>query len=477
MVTRKRDTAGRPTVGCFCYGAEREDKGQMHEARAGAVRGSCPSVHRPFAAADGGLARIRLPGGALTAGQAAAIAEAAERHGGGTVEITSRANLQLRGVAGGRTAPLGRALAASGLLAPSVAAEDHRNVMASPTAGFDRAELLDVSPHIGEIVDRISAAGDLGPLSAKFGVLVDGGGEVGLRGRTQDLGLIALAVPAGPVRLAVRFGLFLAEPLPRQPSFVDELVLVPPEVASDVVVAAMELCAASGRMSELTGRLGRRRVLELLEAWLGTRFERLPGPDALPWPARVRLPPLGSRPERRRGRAYVDAVPALGRLDAAALAGLAGAASEHGDGRLRLTPWRTVLVPGVPEPAMPVLAARLGELGLCCDPDDPVGSVVACAGSRGCTAGRADTQADGARLIELLREARGAAGTVHLSGCAKGCAGVRAGDVTLVGTEAGRYDVFVQGEDVPGFGRLVASEQGADAALRGAADLAGGSEP
>jgi precorrin-3B synthase len=444
----------------------------MQEARAGAVRGSCPSVHRPFAAADGGLVRVRVPGGALTAGQASAVAAAARRHGSGVVEITSRANLQLRGVREGGDVRLARAAADTGLTAPSAAAEDHRNVMASPAAGFDRAELFDVTPLVEELVGRIGGAGGLGGLSAKFGVLIEGGGEVGLRGRTQDLALLAVAVPQGGAKIQVRLALRLAEPVPRQPSFVDELVLVPVEGAADVVVAAMQLCAGAGRMAGLVEALGRRQVAAEIEARAGLRFERVCGSDALPWPALARRPPLGVRPERRRERVYVDAVPKLGRLDAGSLAGLAEVAGELGDGRLRLTPWRSVLVPGVAEGALAHVRARLRELELCCDPEDPVGSVVACAGGRGCTAGLTDTQADGVRLLELLREAGGAAGTVHLSGCGKGCAGVRAGDVTLVGTETGGYDLFVRGEDGPeGFGRRAAEDLAPDVAMRSAVEL------
>ena len=423
---------------------------------------SCPSVHRPFAAADGGLARVRVPGGALTVEQASVVAGAARRHGSGVIEITSRANLQLRGVSEGTR--LGPQLADAGLLAPTAAAEDHSNVMASPTAGFDRSELLDVTPLVGEIVRRVGVA-ELDGLSPKFGVLVDGGGEVGLRGRAQDAGLIAVGVDGG-----VRFALRLAEPIPHQPQSAGELVLVPPELAADTVLAAMRLCASSGRMDALVERLGRPHVVDDLEGRVGARFGRVAGTDALPWPAPRRCSPLGVQPERRRDRVYFDVAPPLGRLDADALAGLAGVASEHGDGRLRLTPWRTVLVPGVPQDGVARLRARLDDLGLSCDPGDPVGSVVACAGSRGCTAGLADTQADGLHLLDVLREAGGASGTVHLSGCAKGCAGVRVGDVTLVGTGTG-YDVFVRSEDEPGFGRRVHEGLTSEAALRSAAEL------
>ncbi|MDR3101342.1 MAG: precorrin-3B synthase, partial [Paraburkholderia sp.] len=59
-------------------------------APAMARRSACPGLVRVVAARDGGLCRIRLAGGALTAAQARAIAQAARAHAGGTLELTSR---------------------------------------------------------------------------------------------------------------------------------------------------------------------------------------------------------------------------------------------------------------------------------------------------------------------------------------------------------------------------------------------------
>jgi len=59
----------------------------------------CPGVLRLAEAADGYLARIRLPGGLIGAGQLRALARLADELGDGRVELTSRGNVQLRGLA------------------------------------------------------------------------------------------------------------------------------------------------------------------------------------------------------------------------------------------------------------------------------------------------------------------------------------------------------------------------------------------
>ncbi|MDI9653445.1 precorrin-3B synthase, partial [Burkholderia cenocepacia] len=76
---------------------------------------ACPGLVRVVAAADGGLCRIKLPGGRLDARQARAIAAAARRYGSGAIDATNRANLQLRGIRDGATDALTHALLDAGL--------------------------------------------------------------------------------------------------------------------------------------------------------------------------------------------------------------------------------------------------------------------------------------------------------------------------------------------------------------------------
>jgi precorrin-3B synthase len=150
--------------------------------------------------------------------------------------------------------------------------------------------------------------------------------------------------------------------------------------------------------------------------------------------------PIGVHRSRREGDVFVGAAPVLGRLDAAALDALGDLADRYGDGTVRLTPWRSVLVPGVQADRGPALLAELAGLGLVTDPADPALSVVACVGSAGCAAGLADTLADARSLIADLRRAgTSASPSIHVSGCAKRCASRATYDVTLVAVGPGRY--------------------------------------
>lgn len=76
---------------------------------------ACPGLVRVVAAADGGLCRIKLPGGRFDAARARAIAAVARTHGSGVIEATNRANLQVRGIRDGEADALSHALIAAGL--------------------------------------------------------------------------------------------------------------------------------------------------------------------------------------------------------------------------------------------------------------------------------------------------------------------------------------------------------------------------
>ncbi len=84
------------------------------------------------------MVRLRLVGGRVSARSLRALVEVADRYGDGRVHVTSRANLQVRGLPGvdGQLAPEAlAALEATGLL-PTRTHELIRNLMVSPATGL-----------------------------------------------------------------------------------------------------------------------------------------------------------------------------------------------------------------------------------------------------------------------------------------------------------------------------------------------------
>ncbi|MBV8698862.1 MAG: precorrin-3B synthase, partial [Bradyrhizobium sp.] len=97
-----------------------------------AVKGWCPGAWRPMQSGDGLIVRIRPHGGRLSSAQALGLAELSERFGNGLIDLTSRANLQLRGIGDGGHAPLLQGLAELDLLDADAAAESRRNMIVAP---------------------------------------------------------------------------------------------------------------------------------------------------------------------------------------------------------------------------------------------------------------------------------------------------------------------------------------------------------
>lgn len=388
------------------------------EHEAGPARGACPSVHAPFLELDGALVRIRLPGGWLTARAARTLAGLAAEVGAGPFELTNRANLQLRGLPDGAVPVVRDALVTAGIVPADAGADERRNVLASPTAGVDADELVDTRPLVSAVADRLVSTRCSG-LSPKFGVLFDGGGAVHVRGRKHDVAFGALRGADGAVRYEVRF----AEPLPlaHRP---DEMVsTVEPERVLEVVDAAI----AGWRTS--------------------SALERRSGSDlAVPTRA-ASVSAVGVQPQKQPGRVWVGAVPLLGRLDVEMLTGLADLATRAGDGELRITPWRAVVLTGVAEVDAAVVVGACERLGFVCDAAHPANVVVACAGARGCAAGFVDTQADARSIVDRLVAVPVSQRpqSIHVSGCDKGCARPQPAELSLVGGPVdGAYDVYIE---------------------------------
>src|SRR3954454_25070591 len=77
---------------------------------------ACPGALQTHAAADGALARVRVPGGVLSAAQLRVLSAAARDLGNGRLELTSRGNVQLRGLRADEIPALGDRLPPAGPL-------------------------------------------------------------------------------------------------------------------------------------------------------------------------------------------------------------------------------------------------------------------------------------------------------------------------------------------------------------------------
>nr|WP_283107483.1 precorrin-3B synthase [Pseudomonas entomophila] len=403
---------------------------------------ACPGLWRIVAARDGGICRIKLPGGLLLAEQADAVADAAERFADGVIEATNRANLQIRGI-GDDHRGLVEHLLGAGLGSRDAAGDDVRNLMLSPLAGLDPTMLFDTRPLAGQILDLLESTPRFHQLSAKFAVQLDGGESLAMLEHPHDLWLSALQCEG---RVWLRFG--LASSL----SNGQVLGAVPVEQGLALVRAVLErfldlATPEQARMRQLLQACPVEHFLDGLDIQRGTTQLASRRPTASsPW--------LGVLPQRQG--VALGVAPPLGRLTPAMLRGAARIARQWGDGRLRLTPWQSLVVTCVNPAHVESAQARLTALGLLCHADHPLARVVACTGSSGCAKAQADTKADAVTLAGLLHH--GAPGSVHLSACPRSCAMAHTATATLLARAPGRYDLYLRDARLPGFGKLRAAD-------------------
>lgn len=356
---------------------------------------ACPGALQTHTAADGELARIRLPGGVMSADQMETVALAAIDYAASTLELTSRGNIQIRGVRD--TASVAELLTASGLL-PSASHERVRNIVASPLAGRNGG-LCDTS----ELVTGLDSALQRDPLLAQlpgrflFGI-DDGRGDIS--GLGADVGLHALDASTAALLLGGR----------------DTGVRI------DVADAIDELVDVATRFIEIRGKSWRVTELGDPTALLGSRTPTTsPGTT---WPAQTR-PPVGWI-EQDDGRITLGAAVPLGVLDAEVARYLAAVGAP-----LAVTPWRSVLIfdldEGVADAALRVLA----PLGLVFDENSAWLSLSACTGSPGCVHSLADVRADAAAALDPHVTTHR-----HFVGCDRAC-GSPAHGAVLVATGDG----------------------------------------
>lgn len=149
-------------------------------------------------AQDAFMLRCRIPAGELTAAQLIGLAGIADEWGNGSADITTRSNIQIRGLAPRHIIKVLMRLQEIGLTARGAGVDNIRNITASPAAGLDPAELIDTRPLAKALHHYILNHRDLYGLPRKFNVAFDGGGAVSVLADTNDLGFRAVAIRPYP---------------------------------------------------------------------------------------------------------------------------------------------------------------------------------------------------------------------------------------------------------------------------------------
>jgi ferredoxin-nitrite reductase len=402
----------------------------------------CPDIYHPAVARDGLLTRLRIPGGVLTTAQCVAIEQLLTATGLDYLQVTNRANLQLRALTEDIDQELLTTLTDCGLAASDRAVDGIRNIMLSPTAGIDSQELVDVRSLANAWQEYLTDHPELGILSTKFSVGFDGGGSVEIVDRPNDITL--LAVSDREFELYLGMGVRGSAPLP-----------VGVRLGLGECIPMLAAISQSYRQGiEILGRNARRkpRLRDVINHWGLTGFSEIVqrefmGSSHFIFKNLDREGDLvredgnyhlGIHRQSQPDRSYLGVVLPLGRWHLAQVKGLAEIADRYGSGTIRLTPWQNLILPDVKAADLATVQLLITDLGLIHTANHPSSLLRACAGSTGCQFGATDTQRDAIDLstylaasFELDRPLN-----IHFSGCDKSCAQHDRADITLWGVEA-----------------------------------------
>lgn len=335
---------------------------------------------------DGLLVRVRPNAAIVTPKQAIGLASISSEYGNGLIDLTSRANLQIRGVSDSDLASVWSRLADLDLLDRDHNTAAEHNIIVGPfwTSG-------DQTPVIAKRLEAALKHLALG-LPAKFGFAVDCGTERYLSETPADIRIERCSAGGLIVRAdGADYG---------RPCGLDDVA----ELAADVAKWIAQ--SASGRMSKLLAS--------------GVVLPAELGGGAVPV-AQASIPQPGY---------YASGILvglAFGQLTSAALNTLAAFGSD-----LRITPWRMIYI----DRAVSLQADDHFILSA----NDVLSRVQACIGAPKCLQAHAATRPLARKVAEYAPSHQ----VIHVSGCHKGCAYPRPAALTIVATNTG-FDVVKDG--------------------------------
>ncbi len=411
---------------------------------------------------DAFMARLRIPGGVVTTFQLRELARVAQELTSGYVQITTRANFQMRLIQPKDAPEFLRRIQSVGLHTRGAGADNIRNLTVNPTAGIDPVELIDTLPFVRDLAQIILNDRSFYDLPRKFNIAYDGGGLIGSVEDTNDIGV--KAVKLGD---EILFRIALGGATGHKAFARDFGVVVPPNEINKVVVAVLRVYIERGcrtdrkkaRLKHLLEKMSFDEYLAAVEKKLGKPLRRAPyDVAAMRW-ASQELPHshVGDFPQKQRGLNYVGAICPVGQLTPKQMLRLADLAESYGRGEIRLTVWQNFIIPNVPDAFVATLKKALEKAGFATKQSHIASGVIACTGNRYCKFAQSNTKDHALELTRYLekRVALDQPVNIHVTGCPNSCAQHYMGDIGCLGTKAkiggesvDAYHIFVGG----GFG-------------------------
>ncbi|MBD2344069.1 ferredoxin--nitrite reductase [Anabaena subtropica] len=413
------------------------------------------------------MMRMRMPNGILTSNQMRVLAEVVQRYGDdGNADITTRQNIQLRGIRIEDLPDIFNKFHAVGLTSVQSGMDNIRNITGDPIAGLDADELYDTRSLVQQIQDMLTNKGQGNPeftnLPRKFNIAIAGGRDNSVHAEINDLAFIPAFKEAGeqgghtPQKVfgfnVLVGGFFSAK---RCEAAIPLNVWVTPEEIVALCKAVLEVYRDHGlRANRLKSRLmwlidewGIEKFRLEVEQRLGKSLLPAAPKDEIDWEKRDHI---GIYKQKQEGLNYVGLHIPVGRLYAEDMFELARMADVYGSGEIRMTVEQNIIIPNIPDERLRTLLTDPLLERFSIDPGALTRSLVSCTGAQFCNFALIETKNRATEMIQALeseltftRPVR-----IHWTGCPNSCGQPQVADIGLMGTKARKNGKAVEGVDI-----------------------------
>ncbi len=403
------------------------------------------------------MLRMRTPNGILSSGQMRVLADVIQRYGeDGYADITTRQNIQLRGIHIEDIPDIFNRFQQAGLTSVQSGMDNVRNITGSPVAGLDADELIDTRGLVRKVQDMITNNSQGNPaftnLPRKFNIAIAGGRDNSVHAEINDIAFVP-AYKEGKLGFNVLIGGFFSAkrcaPAISMNVWVDHTQVV--DISEAILIVYRDNGSRANRhqarMMWLIEEWGVERFRAAVEAQMGVTLQTAAGKDEFDWDKRDHL---GVSAQKQPGLNFVGLHVPVGRLYANDMFELARMAEVYGSGEVRLTVEQNVIIPNIPDSRLDAFLEEPLLDVFSINPDPLARALVSCTGNQFCKFALIETKNRAVALIDELEDELEMPKPVrfHWTGCPNSCGQPQVADIGLMGTKTRKEGKTVEAVDL-----------------------------
>ncbi|MCC5616702.1 ferredoxin--nitrite reductase [Nostoc sp. CHAB 5836] len=413
------------------------------------------------------MMRLRMPNGILTSSQMRVLAQVVQRYGDeGSADITTRQNIQLRGIRIEDLPDIFNRFDAVGLTSVQSGMDNVRNITGDPVAGLDGDELYDTRELVQQIQDMLTNKGEGNPefsnLPRKFNIAIAGGRDNSVHAEINDLAFVpAFQEGSGeqsPTHQKVFGfnilvgGFFSAK---RCEAAIPLNAWVAPEDVVAVCRAVLEVFRDHGpranrqksRLMWLIDEWGLDKFRKEVESRLGKSLLPAAAKDEIDWEKRDHI---GVYKQKQAGLNYAGLHIPVGRLYGEDMFEIARLAEVYGTDEIRFTVEQNIVIPNISDLRLATFLTEPLLERFSIDPGLLTRSLVSCTGAQFCNFALIETKNRALAMIKALEEDLIFTHPVriHWTGCPNSCGQPQVADIGLMGTKTRKNGKTLEGVDI-----------------------------